>query len=418
MPQPGVIRGISAYKKLTVRGEHMGLWKIAPLALALSVATSSFAQTTTLVPIAGFPESTDTVAFAINDTGVITGSVDTTIHTGTHTPNLVKEFSFYGPAAGPYQSFSVNGFSSVTDGTQARGINNKGDIVGFFHSPTCPSNGYLNPPAAGQTIGCQGFVRYSASASPQAITDANGTPMVAMVTGINYAGTFVGNYCRCSHSQQLSKSIAFYGTGGKVQTKIDLSFLGSVIQARARGINQGGDIVGFLTVSNPDGSASLNAFLLKKQQVYVLNFPQAGANTTAEAINDSGNITGSWTDANGVSHGFWLSADLVHWRSFDLPGESQNTNGGTEGWGLNNANQFLLDGDGDPKFPVSFVVCPFELHPGLTGACSSRALASKGVITITPLAVTGPAPAGHSCPFPFKGHGPDCFSPADLVPAN
>ncbi len=397
----------------------MGLWKIAPLALALSVATPSFAQTMTLVPIASFPESTDTIAFGINDTGVVAGSVDTTIHTGNHTPNLVEEFSFYGPAAGPYQTFSVNGFTSQTDGTQARGINNKGDIVGVFRSGTCQQNGYLNPPAAGLTgVGCQGFVRYSASASPQTITDANGTPMVAMVTGINYAGTFVGNYCVCSHSQQLSKSIAFYGTGGRVQTKIDLSFLGSVKQAKARGINKKGDIVGFLTESNPDGSISSSAFLLKKSQVYVLNFPQAGASTTAVGINDSGNITGSWSDANGVSHGFYLSADLVHWRSFDLPGESQNTNGGTEAWGINNADQFLVDGDGDPKFPVSFVVCPFEFHPGLTGVCSSRALASKGAITITPVAVTGPAPVGHSCPFLYGAHGPSCFSPAGVVPPN
>jgi hypothetical protein len=387
-------------------------WKIAALTLALCAATPTYAQTVTLVPIARFPTTTvSTTAFTINNKGMIAGSYVAATKTTEQTRG------FYQLPSGSYQTVVVGG---LNDGTEVRGINDNGDIVGTFHKDVpCAQNGFLYPVAAGLSpLGCQGFVR-TANGPPQKLTDTAGMPMVAMVTGINNAGTYVGQYCVCSHSQMQGHAIAFYGAGGKIQAKMDFSSLHpSPDQAKARGINKSRAIVGTLTFLQADGTRSISGFLLRNNMVYVLNFPQTGAQTLPAAINDSGDITGSWNDVNKVSHGFALGADLTHWRSFDLPGEISN-GGGTEVWGLNNAVQFLIDAKNDPaKYPVSFVVCPPMIHPALTGACTAKALATKGTIEITPLAVTGSAPIAQTCSRKRELIGPSCFARADLVPAN
>src|ERR1700739_756932 len=92
--------------------------KLAILFAAL-LATAS-AQAATLIPVPAVPGSVYTIVLSINDNNVISGYYEPA-EGGIH--------AFYGTLEGSYTTFD---FDNVNDpGTEARGINNKGDIVGI-----------------------------------------------------------------------------------------------------------------------------------------------------------------------------------------------------------------------------------------------------------------------------------------------
>ena len=136
-----------------------------------------------------------------------------------------------------------------------------------------------------------------------------GKGTVNQLLGINDKGIAVGFYTDSkginhaySVNQQTGKFTAIVPPGGK--------------NALATGINDNGDVTGFLTASNGDTVS----FLLKNHTFTEFDFPQS-TNTTAFGINKLDQITGSYVDGAGNTHGFLLSSPLngAKWQSIDDP---------------------------------------------------------------------------------------------------
>jgi uncharacterized membrane protein len=133
----------------------------------------------------------------------------------------------------------------------------------------------------------------------------------------------------------------------------------SVNGTAAQGINDRGDVVGFLTL---DGDEHSHAYLVRKGVVTFLKAPASwgvGDRVVPRSINASGDIAGSYSSPDG-DYGF-LRDHHDKWTSLDVPGAEGNTgafgiNGHgevvgaytTDGW--NSDHGFLYRGghDGAP----------------------------------------------------------------------
>src|SRR5690349_20334281 len=103
-----------------LQGIFMHLFLRSLLASAAVAAVSS-ASAAVLVPVPAAPNSTVTTVFAINDENQIAGS-----YVGA---NDGIEHGLFGTLDGNYTSFDAG-----SGGTEARGLANNGDIVGFSNS--------------------------------------------------------------------------------------------------------------------------------------------------------------------------------------------------------------------------------------------------------------------------------------------
>ncbi len=200
----------------------------------------------TFIPNGG----TSALAFGINDHGVIVGQY--TAAGGASTPGFIQ--------AGNTVT-TVNAPSGSTgDFVNAQGINNHGEVVGFY---------------VGNDDAQHGFVANVASASNGSLTGTAVTdPNIPSIPG-EPGATFV-------FSQIL-------------------------------GINDSGLAVGYYG----DSTGSQHGFLYNTNtgQYSFLDDPNAAFNNGVEitqitGINDSGEITGFYSDANGVLHGFVATASV------------------------------------------------------------------------------------------------------------
>ena len=202
------------------------------------------------------------------------------------------------------------------DSTSAFGINNAGDIVGFYNG----SDGYshrfresngtyttLDDATATQGAVAQGINdsgqidgSYSDSNGPHGFLDSAGTYTTlddlsgtrTHALGINASGQIVGDYFNVS------------GTHGFLDTKgtyTDIDDPSASGFTQARGINTSGQIVGAYSSSD----SREHGFLYSNGKYTTLDDPSAsGGVTEANGINASGQIVGQYEDSNSVVHGF------------------------------------------------------------------------------------------------------------------
>ncbi len=286
--------------------------------IGLIVASAS--QGAILVSIAPVSGSTSTSVVGISNNGTVTGSYSTTA-------NFSDEHGFVRTSNGKFTTFDYG-----TGGTEPRGINDPGAIVGIFQSVGCSLN--TSPSLAA----CEEFER---SKSGKFTTiKKGGTPLVGISQGINASGQFVGSYFTGSATNPVIAG--FYGANGVYLSDLTLPFTTQTTEPR--GVNASGEVVGFFLLpgGNPQG------FLLNGGVVTVFNYPDpAQTGTIPEGINDKGQISGSRIDGSGNSHGFLVSADLSTFTSIDIPGAPY-----TQGWGLNNAAEVIVESD-----VASFIYC-------------------------------------------------------------
>jgi hypothetical protein len=252
---------------------------------------------------------------------------------------------------------------------QLLGINNHGVIAGYFGSGATghPNKGYtLSPPYGQGNYKNENFpgsvqtqvtainnLRYTAgfwvdgSGNNFGFIEWNGiftsyknphtgTGTVNQLLGLNDKGIAVGFYTDgngINHAYKLNQNTKKFSPivppGGK--------------NAVAAGINNNGDVVGFLTASN----GSIVGFLLKGTTYTEFDFPNS-TNTTPLGVNKSDQIAGGYVDSAGKMHGFVLSTPLTHaqWQSINDP----NGVGTTTVNGLNDNAQlvgFYVDSAGN-----------------------------------------------------------------------
>jgi hypothetical protein len=136
-----------------------------------------------------------------------------------------------------------------------------------------------------------------------------GTGTVNQLLGINDEGIAVGFYTDgkgVNHAYKLNQDTGHFSA----------IVPPGATSATATGINNNGDIVGFLTASN----GNVVGFLLKGQTFTEFDFPNS-TNTTPFGVNKSDQIVGAYIDGAGKMHGFLLSTPLKHarWQSIDDP---------------------------------------------------------------------------------------------------
>ncbi|HKV57935.1 MAG TPA: hypothetical protein VJO32_06625 [Ktedonobacteraceae bacterium] len=204
--------------------------------------------------------------------------------------------------------------------TQVTAINNNGNTAGFWVDGNGNNFGFISWNGV--------FTSYK---DPH-----TGTGTVNQLLGINDKGFAVGFYIDgngVNHAYKLNQNNGHF-------TAI---LPPGASSATATGINDNGDITGFLTAS--DGNVV--GFLLKGTTYTEFSFPN-GTNTMPFGINKTDQIVGSYVDAAGNMHGFLLSSPLNHakWQSIDDP----NGVGTTTVNGLNDNGQlvgFYVDGAGN-----------------------------------------------------------------------
>ncbi len=283
-------------------------------------------------------------------------------------------------------------------GTEATGINNNGDVVGYetdLFIKSVPQlifpyqQGYLYT-AAGQYIILRpvlpgGFFS-PGDFTPRGINDSdqivgvgggaflgtfNGTSfnytsfMVSSLgsptwaDGINNAGQVVGYY---SDDFQHLVSTGFDGVNLSTVTQSDGStrVIGTpqtVLQYPGAtstfplGINNSGQVVGYDQIG-----ATYHGFLYNNGAWSNLDDPAAANGTFAEDINDSGMIVGYYVDANGAPHGFEFNMGAASWTTIDYPGASQTFLNG-----INDTGQIVgtyIDGSGRHALEVTPNVGP------------------------------------------------------------
>jgi len=224
--------------------------------------------------------------------------------------------------------------------TQALGIDNNDDIVGFHGQTT--NLGYrltlpasftpVQPPGATQTqvVGINndktavGFYVDAKNITHGFISRSNGTittqdePGTAFnqLLAVNDTEEKVGysSLDPAGQVNQLAYSVDIKGSYTLLDNAQHTLFLPNNFNSQATGVDNAGDIVGFYL---PTATTS-NGFLLKAgaKTPITLQFPGATF-TQALGINNHGEVTGFYNDAAGNSHGFVWSHD--NWTKVDVP---------------------------------------------------------------------------------------------------
>ena len=178
---------------------------------------------------------TSAIAFGINDKGTIVGQVVT----GNATPGFIK----------------VNGKSTITihapsgpDVVNAQGINNKGLVVGFYVGTDTQVHGFM----ASQGAARNGTLTGTAIADPT-IPNVAGEPgatfVFSQILGINDKGIAVGYYGDSTTSQHGF----LYNTHTGQYTFLDdpsEAFNNGVEVTQITGITNSGEITGFYSDAN------------------------------------------------------------------------------------------------------------------------------------------------------------------------
>jgi probable HAF family extracellular repeat protein len=166
-----------------------------------------------------------------------------------------------------------NAGAGAFQGTTAEGINARGQIVGFYTDANDVNHGFLL--SGGQ---------YTTLDVPNASDTA--------ATGINSSGQIVGEYD--------GGAFGFLLSGGQYTTLSDTNGIVSF----AAMINASGTIVGTYLAPN----FVVHGYVLRGGQYTTLDDPNAGTGafqgTEAFGINDSGSIVGGYLDTNSAVHGY------------------------------------------------------------------------------------------------------------------
>jgi uncharacterized membrane protein len=291
-----------------------------------SLAGAHAATVTNLTPITPVANSTSTSALAINDNGIIAG--------GWIDSNNI-EHAFYGPPDGSnYTSFDYGDPGNNGYGTEARAINNKSIITGYFSSSTLNCS----------TATCE-FER-NAAGKIDVIT-MSGTPLIGIPGGIVSSGNFVGGYYNPANNYA---SESYYGKNHAYISDITLPIEGA--EPRGRGLSESGEVVGFYYTQN---SNVASGFVLQGDTVTTFNDPHPNAvnGTILEGVNKNGVIVGFWNDKVGNPHAFALSADLSTIFEIKIPNSTYS-----QSFGINSSNRIVVTSD-----VGTFIYCDSRLHP-------------------------------------------------------
>lgn len=298
--------------------------------------------------LSGHSNWTNIQALGLNDDGLVVGSyaigndtfgfvyntlsgVYTTISEGAKTNTVVNGVNNAGQLVGFYtdtsgnvdgmlltppaqtfvwQSKKIDNPADLTF-NQLLAINNSGEIAGYYgNGVTNPNKGYTVTPPYGK----QDFVSENYPGSVQ-----------TQVTGINNSGVTVG-----FEIDAAGNSLGWIDQpNGAFQLALDPSAptIGGVVSEQFLGVNDRHEVAGFYTT---DAAGDAAGFVYNDQTGAFRNVTIAGATSvTATDVNDEGYISGFYTK-NGKTEGFIDENGAIH----SIPGGIGDSN--VQVLGLNN----------------------------------------------------------------------------------
>jgi probable HAF family extracellular repeat protein len=209
--------------------------------------------------------------------------------------------------AGPLYTFTAinDPLEDPAYGTTPGGINNGGQIVGYY--------------------GAQGFLYQGGTFTTLNVPGAIETEP----TAINDAGQIVGYYAT------TGSALGFLDNSGTFTTINHPLSNGNFLT----GINNAGQIVGYYV----DAVGASEGFLYYGGTYTTIDDPLAGSiGTQISGINNAGQIVGYYYDAGGSTHGFLYSGGIF--TTIDY------LSGGTELYGINDAGQIIGQASGIGNF--------------------------------------------------------------------
>jgi hypothetical protein len=296
------------------------MWSLkTACAAGVMVGTLTGAQAGTFIPVVPVANSMFTLVYGINNNNIVVG--------GYYDSQNV-EHGFFGTLDGSYTTFDV--MSGTYPGTEVRGINENGDIVGDVN--------------LSQNDATQYFPFQRLADGTTKLIKKDGGSIGGLIGEINGKGVFTGEY----FGQD-----GFRGyTGKQFKYKSDVTVDTDFDRVIARGINDKGDVVGY-TGLGPTNTG----FWIHEGATNVIAYPDPNATSTyLQSINNKGLITGYWTNGGGGSFGFSLDTKKDKYKSIIGPG-----GGATQVFGVNDsglAATLVFTGNG----PVSYIYCPLAAN--------------------------------------------------------
>lgn len=251
-----------------------------------------------------------TMAFDITDNGAIAGQYFDGYGV-LHAFIRNKKGSFLQYEA-PWASQNPN--DSISQGTGAGALNAKGDSAGiYFDADGVP----------------HGFIRHHKGSFDQVGPDGALTSTVCIVC-LNNPGTIAGNY---TGSDGVTRAYV-RSTAGKYTT---VAPQGAEVTLFS-GVNNSNRLTGFYV---DQYGVTWGLIVTAKMKQIAFQDPNAsqtyGNGTQPEAIDDAGDVTGLYSDSQGIIHGFYRSISGKY-AEFDPPGSvltipySINSNGAVTGY--------------------------------------------------------------------------------------
>jgi hypothetical protein len=280
--------------------------------LALPAASNA----ATLVPVTPPEGAVATIVFGINNDNVITGS---------YFDADGVEHGFVGPLNGAYTTFDYGGTST---GTEPRGLNDDGDVVGFAADPSF-------------AVGSE-FLR-TADGALQAIAKDD-LPLDGIAQGITKKkDTSTGDYI----DPNTGIRTGYLAKDGAYQSDVDLGL--NATRTSPRGMNKHGTLAGFYV----DSGGVTHGFILAKNGVpQVIDADQSGT-TSLEGINKKELATGQVTDADANPHSFLYNNATGEFTTIEVDDGSVLQ----QAWGVNDKGLVAVSTD-----IASYIYCTRDVH--------------------------------------------------------
>lgn len=286
--------------------------------VAAFAATPAVAKSV-LYPLPLVSGSTETIAFGISNNGNVTGF---------WLSSSGVESGFVGPDDG--SNYTTFDDSADGPGTQPRGINSKGTIMGIANVSTGIVTDYVP------------FER-TADGTITHVTK-KGQVLNYLVQGINKSNLFDGGY----EDTSTGAFIGYTGKNAKYKSKIKLTGI-TTTGVAPRGIDNAGDTVGWYL----DTSGVMHGFY-QPVSGNAVTIDDPNGVTNPEGINNNGEISGLYTDSSSNRHGFTYDIATGTFTELTVPNATY-----VEVWGLNDKGQVAIDGlDSTSGLFVGYIYCP------------------------------------------------------------